>query len=65
MGNIRPTYIKRAAVELVKRYPDRFSDDFEENKKVMAELAHFQSHSLRNKVAGYIIRHRKVLQRME
>lgn len=65
MGNIRPTYIKRSAMELIKRYPDRLTDDFEQNKKVLSEIAHFQSQSLRNKVAGYIIRRRKVLQRME
>ncbi|MFO7991485.1 MAG: 30S ribosomal protein S17e, partial [Thermoplasmata archaeon] len=33
MGNIRPTYIKRVAIELVKRFPEEFSDDdYEHNK---------------------------------
>src|SRR3989304_4591396 len=28
LGNIRPTYIKREAIELVKRFPDRFTAGF-------------------------------------
>ena len=38
MGNIRQTYIKRIAIELVKRYPNEFTTDFEHNKKLVAQL---------------------------
>lgn len=65
MGNIRPTYVKRAAIELLKRYPDQFTNDFEHNKQALEKLAEFQSQDLRNKVAGYIVRHRIVLERKE
>jgi len=34
MGRVRPTYIKRVAIELVRSYPDRFTDDFDHNKAV-------------------------------
>jgi small subunit ribosomal protein S17e len=61
MGNIRPTFIKRSAIEILKLYPDQFTDDFEENKQFLAKIAEFQSKSLRNKVAGYITRYRHVL----
>lgn len=62
MGNIRPTFIKRNAIEILKKYPDQFTDDFEENKQVLSKIAEFQSKSLRNKVAGYITRYRHVLE---
>jgi small subunit ribosomal protein S17e len=65
MGNIRPTYVKRAAIELLKRYPEQFTNDYDHNKKALGKVAVFQSQDLRNKVAGYIVRHRKVLERKE
>ncbi len=58
IGNIRPTYIKRVAIELVERFPERFTADFEHNKKVTGELADFQGKAMRNRVAGYVTRYR-------
>lgn len=58
MGNIRPTYIKRVAIELVERYPERFTGDFDHNKRTVSELADFQGKALRNRVAGYVTRYR-------
>ncbi|OYT46332.1 30S ribosomal protein S17e [Thermoplasmatales archaeon ex4484_6] len=63
MGNIRPTFIKRSAIEILKRYPDQFTDDFDENKVMLDRIAEIQSKSLRNKVAGYITRYRHILAR--
>ena len=59
MGNIRPTYVKRVAIELVKRHPEKFTDDFEHNKKVVDELTDTSTVMLRNKIAGYVTRYRK------
>lgn len=59
MGNIRQTYIKRVAIELVQRYNDQFSDDFEHNKKVVAELTDVKGNTFRNRIAGYVTRYRK------
>ncbi len=59
MGNIRPTYIKRVAVELVRRFPDEFTEDFEHNKKKVAELTDVRSIMMRNRIAGYVTRYRK------
>jgi small subunit ribosomal protein S17e len=54
MGNIRPTYIKRIAKELINMYLDRFvASDFQHNKKV-SELTEVQSKILRNRIAGYV-----------
>ena len=59
MGKIRPTYIKRVAIDLVRNHNERFTDDFQHNKKMVAELTDVKSVSLRNKIAGYITSYRK------
>ncbi len=58
MGNIRPTYIKRVAIELVDRFPEEFdAEDYEHNKQKVEELTDVNSNMMRNKIAGYIIRY--------
>ncbi len=59
MGNIRPTYIKRVAIELVKLHPDEFTEDFDHNKKKVSELSDVGSILMRNRIAGYITRYRQ------
>ena len=61
MGNIRPTYIKRVAIELVKLYPNEFTGDFEHNKKMVSELTDVRSVLMRNRIAGYVTRYRQRL----
>jgi small subunit ribosomal protein S17e len=51
---IKPAYIKNIATALMERYPDAFSDDFEENKQQVAELTNIESKEVRNRVAGYV-----------
>ena len=46
--------IRRISTELLEKYPDRFSVDFEENKKIIKEIAIVRSKVLRNRIAGYI-----------
>ena len=60
MGNIRPTYIKRVAIELVERYPNEFTNDYEHNKRKVAELTDVQHPKMRNRIAGYVTRYRKL-----
>jgi small subunit ribosomal protein S17e len=54
MGNIRSTYIKRVALELVQKYPSVFNDDFENNKLLVSKLTNVESTTMRNRVAGYV-----------
>jgi small subunit ribosomal protein S17e len=61
MGNIRPKFIKRAAIEMLKKYPEHFTDDFDHNKLIVSKVADVYSTKLRNRVAGYITRYRSVL----
>jgi small subunit ribosomal protein S17e len=56
MSKVRQTYIKRLAQDLVDAAPDRFSEDFDENKEELRETEEFESKKLRNRVAGYIVR---------
>ena len=59
MGRVRPTYIKRVAIELVRNYSDRFTEDFDHNKAVVAELTDVDSITMRNRITGYVTRFRK------
>ena len=59
MGKIRPTYIKRIAEDLVKKFPDKFTADFIHNKKMVDELADVFTIKMRNRIAGYIARYVK------
>ena len=54
MGNVRTEKIKRVARELFRRYPDRFTADYEQNKKMLMSLVNLPSKKLRNMIAGYI-----------
>jgi len=65
MGRIRPKYVKVLAKKLLELYPDRFSDDFEQNKRAVVELADVGSKRVRNMVAGYITHLVKMRKRAE
>lgn len=56
MGRIKTTMIKRTANLLIKNYPEKFTEDFEKNKKLVDEVAEIQTNKLRNIIAGYITR---------
>jgi len=58
MGNIRPTYIKRVAIELVQKYPEQFTADFQHNKMMVSKLTDVRFVPMRNKIAGYVTRYR-------
>jgi small subunit ribosomal protein S17e len=46
--------VKRISAEILQRYTDKFSDNFESNKEAIKTIAFIRSKVLRNKVAGYI-----------
>ena len=54
MGKVRPELIKRIARELLSMYPDKFTKDFEYNKRVVETLTTVSSVKVRNRIAGYI-----------
>ncbi|MFB6188457.1 MAG: 30S ribosomal protein S17e [Halapricum sp.] len=42
--------------DLLERYPDAFTTDFEQNKRKVEQLTQLRSQHVRNRVAGYITR---------
>jgi small subunit ribosomal protein S17e len=54
MGNVRPTFIKRIAIELVEKYPEQFTSDFQHNKQKLTELTNITAKTMQNYIAGYI-----------
>ena len=69
MGNIRQTYIKRVAIDLIRHYPDSFTGDFAQNKQKVMELTDLRVvvdgeprviyKKLVNRIAGYATRYMK------
>jgi len=56
MGRVKQDLIKRFAREILEKYPEAFTVDYDANKKALDEIATFHSKRLRNQVAGYISR---------
>jgi len=54
LGNVRTEKVKRIARELFRRYPNRFTTDYEQNKRALLTLVNLPSKKLRNLIAGYI-----------
>ena len=56
MGRIKTQLVKRITNELLKHHKEVFKTDFEENKKLVTELADIPSKKHRNTIAGYVTR---------
>jgi len=54
MGRIRTQIVKRYAKMLLEKFPEKFTDDFEFNKKMLEQVAEIKSRKLKNQLAGYI-----------
>jgi small subunit ribosomal protein S17e len=67
MGNIRQTYIKRVAIELIRHFPEEFNGEFAHNKQKVIELTDLgvmvdgklqvTHKKLANRIAGYTVRY--------
>src|SRR3972149_4067813 len=56
LGKVRTDTVKKASRELLRRFPERFSGDFESDKQVVNALVITPSKRLRNRITGYITR---------
>ncbi|MEM2094785.1 MAG: 30S ribosomal protein S17e [Candidatus Bathyarchaeia archaeon] len=54
MGKCRALKTKRIASLLLEKYGDKFTTDFEQNKRVIEEVTTIMSKPLRNRIAGWI-----------
>ena len=70
MGKVRTETVKRAARELIARFPEKFTNEFEANKAAVNQVLKAPSKKLRNRIAGYVTRlkmtdsHRATLMQM-
>ena len=56
MGKVKTEQIKHLAKQLIERFPDQFSTNFDDNKRMVDELTEGATTRVRNQVAGYITR---------
>ncbi len=55
MGKVRTVLIKKVSKELINKYPDVFTTDFELNKRLLDKYLEVDSKHLRNRISGYIV----------
>ncbi|WP_319537495.1 30S ribosomal protein S17e [uncultured Methanospirillum sp.] len=53
---VKPSYIKSIGTELLENHREKFSGDFDENKKAVSASTDIPTKGVRNRVAGYITR---------
>ena len=63
MGKVRTIHIKNVSKELINKYPDVFTTDFERNKKLLDNYLEIDSKHLRNRISGYIVNLLKIRER--
>jgi small subunit ribosomal protein S17e len=56
LGKVKTEQIKRVAKELIRRFPDKFSNNFEKNKHTVDTFTQGTTIKVRNQIAGYITR---------
>jgi small subunit ribosomal protein S17e len=56
LGKVRTETVKRAARELIERFPEKFTSEYEANKTAVNEVLKAPSKKLRNRIAGYVTR---------
>lgn len=56
MGRIKTKLVKALTEDIYKKYKDRFTTNFTENKEILKGLSEGISKKLRNIVAGYLTR---------
>ncbi|MEM2139317.1 MAG: 30S ribosomal protein S17e [Candidatus Woesearchaeota archaeon] len=56
MGRIKTRIMKRVSNELIENHLDKFTDNFEENKKIVEKYSDSSSKKLRNIITGYVTR---------
>ncbi|MGV9142058.1 MAG: 30S ribosomal protein S17e [Promethearchaeota archaeon] len=65
MGKVRTDLIKNVSKELINNYPNVFTTDFEENKRLLDKYLDVDSKHLRNRISGYIVNLLKIRSREE
>jgi small subunit ribosomal protein S17e len=56
LGKVKTEQIKRVGKELLARFPNKFTSNFDENKRLVDSLTQGTTTRVRNQIAGYITR---------
>jgi small subunit ribosomal protein S17e len=56
LGKVKTEQIKRVGKELLERFPNKFTNNFDENKKLVDTLTQGTTTRVRNQIAGYVTR---------
>jgi len=56
LGKVKTDQVKRTGKKLMERFPDKFTSNFDENKKQVDTLTQGTTTRVRNQIAGYITR---------
>lgn len=59
MGRIKTMLIKRSTTEIMAKYGEEFTNDFDKNKRVLDSKVKISSKKLRNVIAGYTTKLKK------
>mmetsp|Transcript_18769 Transcript_18769/g.48360 ORF Transcript_18769/g.48360 Transcript_18769/m.48360 type:complete len:140 (-) Transcript_18769:402-821(-) len=63
MGRVRNKVVKRSARQIVEKYYQRLTMDFQTNKRICEDVAIIPSKRLKNKIAGFATHLMKRIQR--
>ncbi len=63
MGKVRTILIKHTSKELIDKYSNVFTTDFEANKQLLDKYLVIDSKHLRNRISGYIVNLLKIRNR--
>ncbi|MDD5331290.1 MAG: 30S ribosomal protein S17e [Candidatus Nanoarchaeia archaeon] len=56
MGRIKSNLVKKTGQQVIKTHKNVFSNDFDNNKKVLDKVSDIPSKKLRNVLAGYVVK---------
>ncbi len=56
MGRVKTKKIRNIALDILNKYRELFTEDFEKNKEILNDILDTKSKKVRNVVAGYITR---------
>ena len=60
MGKVKTEQVKRVGKELMERFPNKFTTNFDENKRLVDALTQGTTTRVRNQIAGYITRTKSI-----
>jgi len=54
LGRIRPRFIKRVASEILTKYSDELSINYDKNREFLDDVLEVPSQTVKNRIVGYV-----------